>query len=295
MYKFNISAPETIFLHGDHMLELNRSCIAAALDLCTKLQFSSIFNIEFSSINLYLYIPLDIFYKHFYDQNVHFVHSIRSFKSEQRLIAIKHFLDVLNNFTGTYDLTDKMQKLSLQALLYLLLYIAYEENIQITAIYYCETVVESSDRKGLSSSASFVVCLAACFLHCKKIERYALSCEKTVYDSRTVINVFTSILIIDANINQKMETIQFILAKDMEYIRVDFIMNSLEAVMATSAEAIDEIYFKSINMRENDSNWPRLVPLIARKGSNLLFAIVRKYSLASKITSDSGSTFIFLH
>ncbi|KAL6259751.1 hypothetical protein P5V15_009665 [Pogonomyrmex californicus] len=362
MYKFNISAPGTIILHGDHMLKQNRSCIAAALDIRTKLQFSSLpprivprehIKIEFSSINLYLCIPLDAFYEHFYDQNV-----IRLFKSEERLIAIKEFLDVSNNFTGTYNSIDERQTSSLQAFLYLLLFIAYEENIQITATIIVKLWSDLPVGKGLGSSASFAVCLAACFLRWsllqkgiiryefengdyKKIEYYALNCEKTIYNSQTFINVFTSvygaiitfddegtcetmeemlpmkILIINANINQKMESTSFILAKNVEYVKpcVDFIMNSLEAVMTTSAQAVDEIYFKSINIRKDDSNWPVLVPLDSYKristfinmnqgllralgmsspNIEIICAIARKYSLASKITSDSEFAFIFL-
>ncbi|KAL6259750.1 hypothetical protein P5V15_009664 [Pogonomyrmex californicus] len=362
MYKFNISAPGTIVLHGDHMLKLNSSCITAALDIRTKLQFSSLpprtvprehIKIEFSSINLYLCIPLDALYEHFYDQNV-----IRLFKSEERLIAIKEFLDVSNNFTGTYNSIDERQTSSLQAFLYLLLFIAYEENIQITATIIVKLWSDLPIGKGLGSSASFAVCLAACFLRWsllqkgivryefengdyKKIEYYALNCEKTIYNSQIFINVFTSvygaittfddegtcetmeemlpmkILIVDANINQKMGSTSFILAKNMEYVKpcVDFIMDSLEVVMTRSAQAIYEIYLKSINIRKDDSNWPVLVPLDSYKristfinmnqgllralgmsspNIEIICAIARKYSFASKITSDSGAVFIFL-
>ncbi|XP_011642577.1 uncharacterized protein LOC105430623 isoform X2 [Pogonomyrmex barbatus] len=103
----------------------------------------------------------------------------------------------------------------------------------------------------------------------------------------------------------------------MEYVKpcVDFIMNSLEAVMTTSVQAVDEIYFKSINIRKDDSNWPVLVPLDSYKristfinmnqgllramgmsspNIDFICAIARKYSLASKLISDSGFAFIFL-
>ncbi|KAL6258438.1 hypothetical protein P5V15_010394 [Pogonomyrmex californicus] len=217
MYEFKISAPGTLLLYGDPLLEMaghNNFYIAAGLDMRTKLEFSSpfpiivserIFRIEFINLKLYLEIPLRVIYECFYDQN-----GIREFSSENLMNRIKEFIKSLNIYNSTYDPTNALQNLFLQSFLYLLLSIAYEEDIEITASILVKLSTDLPIAKGLGNVTSFIACLAACFWRwsllqkgivrytfdsqdCINIRRHVWRCEKIVYNFKSMINNFATI------------------------------------------------------------------------------------------------------
>ncbi|XP_025074969.1 mevalonate kinase-like isoform X1 [Pogonomyrmex barbatus] len=361
MYRFNISAPGTIFLHGDAVLGYQGRRIVAAVDKRIKLEFASLppkvvleehIRIKFMSLNLQLDIPLNAFFQHFYNQN-----GIRKFSRYNLINKIKDFLGSLNIYDSSYDPSNTAQYLSLQAFLYLLLFMARKENIEITASIIVQISSDLAIGRGLGSSATFVTCLAACFWRWsllqkgtvryefnkddyEKIKYYAWKGEKIIYNNQNSISLFVSvygvvsifkdninaaamdemrpmkILLIDSNIDQKEK------AEQMENIFhlslcVELIMTSIKNITFTSSVAISEIYLKCLEIlnNRNDTNWSRLLPLDSYKrlstfinmnqgllramgmsspNIDFICAIARKYSLASKLISDSGFAFIFL-
>ncbi|KAL6259753.1 hypothetical protein P5V15_009667 [Pogonomyrmex californicus] len=218
MFKFTISAPMTIFLNGDAILEYNGPCVTAALNHRVYVEFSSLpldialeryIRIIFKSLKFYLNIPLYAFFEHFYEQNV-----IREFSEEDLINEITVFLGSLNIKYSIFDSMKEAQYLSLQAFLYLLLFMARKENITITTTIAVQIWSDSHIiGKGLGSSASFVTCLAACFWRWSllqkgiiknvnkefidndytQIEFYALSCEKIIFNCQNRIKLLTSI------------------------------------------------------------------------------------------------------
>ncbi|XP_025074965.1 mevalonate kinase-like [Pogonomyrmex barbatus] len=359
MYRFNISAPGTVFLHGDTVLGYNGPCIAAALDIRTKLQFSSlpprvvpneIIRIEFQNLELHLDIPLEAFFEHFYDQNI-----IRKFSCYELRNVIEMFIESLNINNSTYDPKNEEHKLFLQAFLYLLIRTAYEEEMEITASIIVKLWTDLPTIKDLGTRTSFIVCLAACFWRWSLLQKgvvrykfdsedhteiklYAWNCEEMIYNSQSTINNFVSvygtitvfedentaftldgmrpmkILMIDSNINQKMEMNQ---TEEMKNLCpcVDSIMSSIAALSSISAEAINEIFEKSLIISKNETNWFRLLPLDSYKtvsafinvnqgllkglgmsngNIDIICTIVRKYSLGCKITGNGRYVFILL-
>ncbi|XP_011646523.1 mevalonate kinase-like [Pogonomyrmex barbatus] len=217
MHKFKISAPGTVFLYGDPKLEIdghNNRCIAAGLDIRTKLEFSSpfptvvpekIIRIEFINLKLYLEIPLKAIYECFYDRS-----GVREFSSEHLMNGIKEFTKSLNIRDSICETTKEAQNLFLQSFLYLLLNVAYEEDMKLTTSILVKLSTDLPIAKGLGSTTSFIVCLAACFWRwsllqkgivrytfdsqdCTKIRRHVWRCEKIVYNFKNTINNFISI------------------------------------------------------------------------------------------------------
>ncbi|XP_072745943.1 mevalonate kinase-like [Anoplolepis gracilipes] len=200
MIHFNISAPGKIILHGEHAVVYGKTALAASLDLRTKLRFEeqNWNNIHIDCPNVYmsLDIPLDVFLEYFQPSY--------SFNETDRLLdQVEQFVTLKKGFTGMYSGT-KQQKLGLQGILYSLVYIAYEEQIQIKS-FSVHLSTELTIGAGLGSSASFAVCLAACFLHwahlqkgndhntfdendLEKISKYALSCERIMHGSPSGID-----------------------------------------------------------------------------------------------------------
>ncbi|KMQ99398.1 mevalonate kinase-like protein [Lasius niger] len=201
MVQFEISAPGKVILHGEHAVVYGKTALAASLNLRTKLQFreldSNVIQIECPDVHMSLSIPLDVFLEYFqpsypFNEN-----------TDRLLDQVEHFVTLKKDFSDTYS-GARQQKLSLQALLYLLVYIAYEEQIQIKS-FSIRLYTELTVGAGLGSSASFAVCLAACFLHwarllkgdvhdtfdeddLEKISKYALNCERIMHGSPSGID-----------------------------------------------------------------------------------------------------------
>lgn len=201
MIQFNISAPGKVILHGEHAVVYGKTALAASLNLRTKLKFNeqdlNNIHINFPDVDLCLSIPLDIILEYFQP-------SYPFNENTNRLLEqVEQFIILKQDFSGTYTGL-KQQKLSLQAILYLLVYIAYEEQMQIKS-FSLHLSTELTVGAGLGSSASFAVCIAACFFHwarlqkddvhnifdendLEKISRYALSCERIMHGSPSGID-----------------------------------------------------------------------------------------------------------
>lgn len=200
MIQFEISAPGKVILYGEHAVVYGKTALAASLNLRTKLKFSeldsNVIEIDFPCINLYLKISLDEVLEYFQPSYSFNENTDRLLEQVERFVS-------LQKFTSTYE-GRRQDKLSLQAILYLLVYIAYEEQIQIKS-FSISLNTELTISSGLGSSASFAVCLAGCFLHwayllksrihdtfdkddLEKISKYALSCERIMHGSPSGID-----------------------------------------------------------------------------------------------------------
>ncbi|KAL6264437.1 hypothetical protein P5V15_004546 [Pogonomyrmex californicus] len=322
LYKFKISAPGTICLYGDPILGYERPSIVAALKERINLEFSSLprkvnkgyIRLAFTDLKLSLNISLYALFKHFRCfrmQNV-------NHRFHYTLINnVNRFLGSLNINNGIYDPGNKAQHLSLKAFLYLFVFVTYKENIEMTATINMKISSDLEMGKGLGSSAAFVTCLAACFWHWsllqkgivrkfndddfQKIDYYAWSCEKIIYNGQCKSNIYGSIhgtiimlknshvcimdsippmhiLLIDTNINQEKKTVQM---EEMHHLCpcTDFIVISIESMfpqLFAILLAICKIY---VDLRESNIEWNIQFAKLDSYYKNLLSFINRNQSL----------------
>jgi len=212
MYRFNLSAPGTTFLCGEPNRR-NNTCIAASLDMRTTLTFSSFppavvpiefIEIDFSSIQLHVKIPLRQFYIHFYGENYN-----KLFSCVTVYEIVKNFITSMTDYNGIYEPSNQTHQLSLQAFFFLLILISSKEHINISSSFIVKLSTELPIGDGLGSSASFAVCLAACFWRWSllqkgivlyefdkqdllKISNYAQNCDSIIYNSSTNIDTIIS-------------------------------------------------------------------------------------------------------
>ncbi|KAL6259743.1 hypothetical protein P5V15_009657 [Pogonomyrmex californicus] len=222
MYKFNISAPGRVFLCGERSENVKKMCVAASLNMRTKLAFTSlsptamstnIIKFEFSTIALHVKISLDTFYENFLDCKL----------TGNRLHEeIKEFIDLSSEeIIGTYDPNNHEHQFALQTFLYLLIIIGNREKIRINSSFVVKLSTELAIGEGLGSSTSFVVCLTACFLRWSLLQRgfivynfgeqellkicdHAHLCERIIFGSTflidTVVSVYGSIAAFQGNV-----------------------------------------------------------------------------------------------
>ncbi|XP_012232891.2 mevalonate kinase [Linepithema humile] len=208
MIEFRISAPGKVILHGEHAVVYGKTALAASLDLRTTVAFAElpksdskdIIKIEFTDMDLQLDLPLQLFLDHFYGDNFHY----RIGENNDSLLheQVEQFIASLDSSCGIRIPTNQ-QKLSVHAFFYLLLYVGHEERIDIKP-FHVNLSTRLTISAGLGSSASFAVCLAACFLHwsrlqkaavgpfdrddLEKISKYALNCERIIHGSPSGID-----------------------------------------------------------------------------------------------------------
>ncbi|KAG5310718.1 KIME kinase, partial [Acromyrmex insinuator] len=204
MYRFTVSAPGTVLLCGDR----KQTCVAASLDMRTVLKFSSFptedfIKIKFSSIGLRMKIPLRLFSLHFF--KIEYDQILDCFNLMQ---SVNSFIRYMTGFPGDYEPNNRTHRLSLQAFLFLLIFISRKEGITIKS-FIMDVSSELPINENLGYSASFVVCLAACFWRWSRllkgkvpctfnskdiihIAEYAYICEEIVYSSFNAINVAIS-------------------------------------------------------------------------------------------------------
>lgn len=213
MIEFKISAPGKVILYGEHAVVYGKTAIAASLNLRTTLKFVELLRspdsenairIEFPDIKLLLNLPLDVVLNYFFSDSFNYP----LIKDNNQLhSSVKDFIDLIDNLIdkNNDNTVIKQQKSSLQAFFYLLVYMAYEEHINIKETsFHVHLSTELMVSAGLGSSASFAVSLAACFLHWSllqkgkhdtfneaeldKISKYALNCERIMHESPSGID-----------------------------------------------------------------------------------------------------------
>ncbi|KAG5328758.1 KIME kinase, partial [Acromyrmex heyeri] len=210
MYRFTVSAPGTVLLCGDHK---QTTCVAASLDMRTVLKFSSFptevvrqnfIEIKVSSIRLHMKIPIRTFLLHFYCAN--YCEALDEFRLFE---SVKSFTTFLTGFSGNYNPNNHAHQLSVQAFIFLLVLISYKNGIVIESSFVVEILSELSISEDLGCSASFVVCLAACFWRWHLLQKgtvryifipedfshimkYAYLCQQIIYNSFNQINVAIS-------------------------------------------------------------------------------------------------------
>ncbi|KAK2579702.1 hypothetical protein KPH14_011049 [Odynerus spinipes] len=198
MISFKVSAPGKVILFGEHAAVYGKTAIAASLDLRTHLKFKELLDVK------------DVIKLNF--DNINLVASV-SMQYVQEYISIYRSLQVKNNHENFYDhiqqfvrnigYNNLQQKLSLEAFFYSLICISEKEKINIKPAE-INLSTELTIGAGLGSSASFAVCLSACFLYwsrlqkniCKTfdvedlklISRYAFECEKIMHGTPSGID-----------------------------------------------------------------------------------------------------------
>ncbi|KAL6259671.1 hypothetical protein P5V15_009587 [Pogonomyrmex californicus] len=219
MYKFNLIAPGTVYLHGEHIMGYNKTCVAASLNQRTWLSFHSLppsqsyqtgfIKIHFINIKLNIEIPLHTIL-FFFPTNLTRTSTDTEF--HEKIIDFVNIM--LTKCSGTFNPRIEEHQASLQAFVYLLVDIRRKEQINLTS-FTVKVWTEVLMRYGLGSSASFVVCLAACFTHWsqlqkgsslreldkEKIVEYGSKCDSVIFDSPNTIasnvSVYGSMIIFD--------------------------------------------------------------------------------------------------
>lgn len=195
MIHLAVSAPGKVILTGEHAVVYGKTALAASLDLRTTAELTELpdssdstnIKIEFPNINLFVNIPFQIYKSYFSSDNFNFDFNTNTDRLHRQ---VEEFLPL----SGV--LVTPQQKLSLQAFFYLLVYIAHKERINVKP-FCLHLFTQLTINSGLGSSASFAVCLAACFLRWSRLQKniindfekddleniskYALSCEKIMH------------------------------------------------------------------------------------------------------------------
>ncbi|KZC12739.1 PREDICTED: mevalonate kinase [Dufourea novaeangliae] len=198
MIQFKVSAPGKVILYGEHAVVYGKTALAASLGLRTVIDFSELLEAEqvikicFPKVNLFITIPLQ---------------QVQSFlltnKDSTSAENYEIFYNQIKEFVSTIGYFNLQQKLSLEVLFYLLIYITQKDEMNIKP-FQIQLNTELSISSGLGSSASFAVCIAACFLHwsrlqknnCKPfdisdldiISKYALNCERIMHGTPSGID-----------------------------------------------------------------------------------------------------------
>lgn len=198
MIQFKVSAPGKVILFGEHAVVYGKTAVAGSLDLRTSLDFAELpeveqtVNICFPHVNLIMIVPL---------QQIH--NFLLANRDTQFLENYEVFYCKVKEFVSMFNCGNLQQKLSLEAFFYLLFYITLKEGINVRP-FRIQLTTELALGAGLGSSASFAVCLAACFLHwshlqkdiskmfdlsnLENISKYALNCERTMHGSPSGID-----------------------------------------------------------------------------------------------------------
>ncbi|XP_011642583.1 mevalonate kinase-like [Pogonomyrmex barbatus] len=284
MYRFNISAPGKVSLYGDSIKGSNKTSVAASLNMRTKLLFASIFprmipkeciQLDFSSINLHMKIPLDSFLRYFFYENFNRQRPVFEIYNQ-----VKRYVQLLSGCSGNYDPSDLRHRLSLEAFFSLLIVIAYEQNINITSSFIVNVSTELSFGHGLASSSSFVVCLAACFWRwsllqngiarfeflrndLEKIAIYAGYCDEKIYNNTMCpIDIFVivkgGIIVYENNavlkMYQRFPSIKILLVYSKVNKNIDINRKGLKVCRKSILDSISNLSRTSINVFEKIKN-----------------------------------------
>lgn len=198
MIQFKISAPGKVILYGEHAVVYGKIAIAASLGLRTIIDFTElpeaeqVIKIGFPKVNLFINIPV---------QQVQNFFSVNT--NSESIENYELFYSQIKQFVNIISYTNPQQKLSLEAFFYLLIYIVQKHEINLKP-FQIHLNTELSVGSGVGSSASYAVCLAACFLHWSHLQRniyrafdisdleiiskYALNCERIMHGSPSGID-----------------------------------------------------------------------------------------------------------
>ncbi|XP_029178089.1 mevalonate kinase-like [Nylanderia fulva] len=162
MANFKISAPGRIVLSGEHSAMYRKLLITTSLDLRTRLEFCELpderkIEIYFPDVNVHINIPLE---------NVQSFFS-RDASEKSNLMFVLRYVKSLITFNGMW--TTYKQKFSLIIFFFLFYTIAIEQDLDVTS-FRVKVSTNIPIGAGFGSSTSFMVCLAACFLHWKDLQ-----------------------------------------------------------------------------------------------------------------------------
>lgn len=191
MAQFKVSAPGKVILYGEHAVVYGKTAVAASLGLRTTVDFMELpkepdsIKICFPKLYLTREIPLELI------RNIYFINADLG-----SLENYDMFLGRIKDLVAALGYSNLQQKLSLEVFFYLLLYVMRKEGCSLKP-FQITTNTELSIGAGLGSSASYAVCLAACFLYWSRVQKngrktfdmqdldaiskYALNCEKIMH------------------------------------------------------------------------------------------------------------------
>ncbi|XP_033339663.1 mevalonate kinase [Megalopta genalis] len=282
MIQFKVSAPGKVILYGEHAVVYGRTAIAASLGLRTVADFielpeeEQVIKICFPKVNLFINIPV---------QQVHsFIINNRNLKAAENHDEFYEKIKELVVIIGYFNVR---QKLSLEVLFYLLLYIAQNDQINVKP-FQIQLTTEISIGSGLGSSASFAVCIAACFLHwshlqknifkafdnsdLETISKYALSSERIMHGHPSGID--NSICTYGSVIEYKKDSY-------MKSINITQVMKVLlvDTRVSRSTKALIE------KLSELKHKYPVIIDLILDSMDNIAIAAIK---VIQKINNASG-------
>ncbi|XP_018306339.1 LOW QUALITY PROTEIN: mevalonate kinase-like [Mycetomoellerius zeteki] len=301
MYRFNLSAPGTVFL-CEEPNRRNKTCIAASLDMRTTITFSSLppaavrrdfIEIDFPSIQLHVKISLRQFFIHFFGENLYDYTFSRVTLHE----IVKNFITSMTDYDGIYEPSNQAHQLSLQAFFFLLILINFKENINILSSFIVKLSTELPIGENLGSSASLcAVCLAACFWRWSllqkgivlyefgkqdllKISNYAQDCDSVIYNSSTkigtIISTYGMIKIFDGGVISTPRSKFFSNLPDMKILLV-----FSNVSQTTKIELLSEKSMK-IQALENPS---LLIDFILKYRSNISIKFIHMLDIIDKKT-----------
>ncbi|KAG7205136.1 hypothetical protein KM043_005506 [Ampulex compressa] len=252
MIHFKISAPGKVILYGEHAVVYGKTAVAASLGLRTTVEFlelpetEGLIKISFPKVHIAVSVP---------------VQQLEQFFFKSRRVKLEDdgntFYNVVEEFVRAIGYNNSQQKLSLEAFFYLLLYIMQKEHGQIKP-FQLHLSTELSIRSGLGSSASFAVCLAACFRYWSQLQKnvykafdsedldiisaYALKCEKIIHGTPSGIDnsICTYGSMIEYRKNESINVIPDI--RSMKILLVDTRVGRSTKVLVEQLAALKNTY-----------------------------------------------------